>query len=205
VRRAALREPVPSGTRARQWTERLLAHALESLVWLSLDRRCRACLARDLFEAAWRTSRHPTPRVKAITGHAFAPQPCFVHASGQHEGWPPGEPFCSPWMSSLLVDPLLRYQAITGDSRVDEVFLRLGRYLRDTATTYFHGNPLGDTFFTPRRCYNKPRRDNRCERLSPPAGRPGRLTGAVTSAATGTTSDHCADVTALSAAALVHS
>jgi hypothetical protein len=74
------------------WTERLLAHALESLVYGYLLTGDAELLsgARDLFEAAWRHITAPDAgRVKAITGHAFAPQPCFVHASGQHEGWPP--------------------------------------------------------------------------------------------------------------------
>jgi hypothetical protein len=40
-------------------------------------------------------------------------------------------------MSELLVDALLQYQEQTGDARVDEIFVRLGRFLRDVGTSYF--------------------------------------------------------------------
>ena len=187
------------------WTERLLAHALESLVYgylLTADAELLSG-ARELFETAWRHITAPTAaHVKAITGHAFPPQPCLVHSSGQHEGWPPAEPFCSPWMSALLVDPLLRYQAITGDSRVDEVLLRLGRYLRDTATTYFYGNPLGDTFFTPKRCYKHAPLGQPVRTLVPAYGAARRADGSRYLSSEWDDFDHCADATALSAAAL---
>ena len=187
------------------WTERQLAHALESLVYgylLTGDSQLLSG-ARELFEAAWRHITAPdAAHLKAITGHALAPQPCLVHASGQHEGSPPAEPFCSPWMSSLLVDPLLRYQTITGDSRVDEVFLQLGRYLRDTATTYFYGNPLGDTFFTPRRCYRPAAAGQPVRTLIPAYGAARRVDGSRYLSSQWDDFDHCSDATALSAAAL---
>ena len=187
------------------WTERQLGHALESLVYgyLLTGEADLLAGARELFETAWRHLTAPDAlRLKAITGHSFPPQPCLVHASGQHEGWPPAEPFCSPWMSALLVDPLLRYQEVTGDSRVDEVFVRFGRYLRDTGSTYFYGNPLGDTFFKPARCYKPAAPGQPVRTLIPAYGAASRADGSRYILSQWDDFDHCADATALSAAAL---
>jgi hypothetical protein len=85
---------------------------------------------------------------------------------------------------------------------VDEVFLRLGSYLRDTATTYFHGNPLGDTFFTPRRCYKQAAPGQPVRTLVPAYGAARRADGSRYLSSHWDDFDHCADVTALSAAAL---
>jgi hypothetical protein len=97
------------------WTERLLAHALESLVYgykLTGEAELLAG-ARELFETSWKhLTAADAEAISAIIGHAFPPQPCLVHASGQHEGWPPAEPYCSPWMSALLVA-----HAASGDHR----------------------------------------------------------------------------------------
>jgi len=187
------------------WTERLLAHALESLVYgykLTGEAELLAG-ARELFETAWKhLTASDAEAIRAITGHAFPPQPCLVHASGQHEGWPPAEPFCSPWMSALLVDPLLRYQEITGDSRVDEVFVRFGRYLRDTGSTYFYGNPIGDTFLRPARCYKPAAPSQPVRTLIPVYGAGRRADGSRYVQGNWDDFDHCADATALSAAAL---
>ena len=187
------------------WTERLLAHALGSLVYgykLTGDAEFLAG-ARELFESMWKHLTAPdAAALKAITGFGHAPQPCLVHASGQHEGWPPSEPFCSPWMSALLVDPLLRYQEITGESRVDEVFVRLGRFLRDTGSTYFYGNPLGDTFFTPKRCYKPTAPLQPVRTLTTLYGAGRRSDGTRYALSNWDDFDHCADATAISAAAL---
>lgn len=52
-------------------------------------------------------------------------------------------------MPALLVAPLLAYQEQTGDPRVDEIFVRLTRFLRDTGTSYFTGDILTDSFLRP--------------------------------------------------------
>jgi hypothetical protein len=54
-------------------------------------------------------------------------------------------------MVALLVDPLLAYQDQTGDARVDEIFVRLTRYLRDVGTAYFTNTTANedDTFLHP--------------------------------------------------------
>ena len=135
------------------WTERHLAIAMESLIYsyrLTGEPELLEGL-KELFETAFRHITAPdTAGVQAITGSAFPPQNCLVHTSFQHEGGKLADPFCSAWMSALLVDPLLRYQELTGDARVDEFFVRLCRFLRDTGTTYFYGNPLNDSFMSPR-------------------------------------------------------
>src|SRR5204863_9799238 len=79
----------------------------------------------------------------------FPPQNCFIHTAEQHAEGDGDQPWCSIWMSELAIDPLLRYAEQTGDPRPDEIFVRLGRYLRDVGSVYFRGDPLDDYFMRP--------------------------------------------------------
>jgi hypothetical protein len=186
------------------WTERLLAASLEGLYYghrLTGDKSYLAAF-EELLDTAY---RHITTRdqatLDAITLGHHVPQNCFVHSVVQHaEGDNPSEPWCSAWMSEMLVDPLLSYQEQTGDPRVDEIFVRLARFLRDAGTSYFEADPIDDFFLRPATCYDLARGEN-VRRLIPLYGAGLRPNG-TRFLEHEADFEHCADATALTAAAL---
>ena len=135
------------------WTERLLAASIEGLYYGHLLTGNRHYLAatRDLVRTAYRhITGNAATLAKMNTGSPpFPPQNCFIHNAEQADEGNVDEPFCSGWMPALLVAPLLAYQAQTGDRHVDEIFVRLTRFLRDTGTSYFTGDILTDSFLKP--------------------------------------------------------
>jgi hypothetical protein len=135
------------------WTERLLATSIEGLYYghlLTGDRRYLAA-TRDLIGTAYRhITGDAVTLAKLNPGSTrFPPQNCFVHNAVQADEGDSDEPFCSGWMPALMVAPLLAYQEQTGDTRADEIFIRLTRFLRDTGTSYFTGDILTDSFLKP--------------------------------------------------------
>jgi hypothetical protein len=185
------------------WTERLLAVDLESMVYGLLmfgdGRYAQAYM--DLFNTAFRHVTTKDPReLQAITKVNFPPQDCFVHSAEQHGEGDPQHPWCSGWMSELLVDPLLRWQELTGEPRVDEVFVRLARALRDRGTNYFLGDPQGDTFLQPKVCFDPNVDDPRM--LVPLYGFGVYPNGSRKTFGEWADFEHCADATVLTAAAI---
>jgi len=185
------------------WTERLLGTGLEGLVYgflLTGDADLLAA-AREVFETA---HRHITTadqaELDAITKGRFPPQNCFVHSAEQHGGGKAEDPWCSGWMVVLLVDPLLRYQELTGDARTDEIFVRLVRAQRDVGSVYFRGNPRRDSFLQPSLCYEAKGENRRT--LSPLEGFGLRPDGARYILSEWEDFEHCADATALTAAGI---
>jgi hypothetical protein len=137
------------------WTERLLAVSLEALFYGHRLTRKVAYLAaaKQLVDTAY---RHITGNAAALAqinpgSPAFPPQNCFIHNASQAAEGDVDQPWCSGWMPALLVDPLLAYQDQTGDARVDEIFVRLTRFLRDIGTAYFTDTNANedDTFLHP--------------------------------------------------------
>ncbi len=185
------------------WTERLLGTGLEGLVYgflLTGDADLLAA-AREVFETA---HRHITTtnqaELDAITRVHFPPQNCFVHSAEQHDGGKAEDPWCSGWMVDLLIDPLLRYQELTGDARTDEIFVRLVRAQRDVGSVYFRGNPRTDSFLRPSLCYEP--KDENPRTLSPLEGFGLRPDGARYILSEWEDFEHCADATALTAAGI---
>lgn len=181
------------------WTERLLGTSLEGLVYghaLTGDASFFTA-AEEMVDTAY---LHVTGDAAALAvinpGNDFPPQNCFIHNAAQHAEGAADEPWCSIWMSELTIDALLRWQELTGDERVDEIFIRLARYLRDTGSAYFAGDVLADSFLAPSVCQDG-------ERLLVPLYGSG-IDGAGVRRTYGDYSDfeHCADATALTAAAL---
>jgi hypothetical protein len=106
-------------------------------------------------------------------------------------------------MPALLVDPLLAYQAQTGDARVDEIFVRLTRYLRDIGTAYFDNNRtnLDDTFLHPATPSRSP--DDEDQRLLVPLYGAGLgADGVRRNFGEFDDYEHCLDATAITAAGL---
>jgi hypothetical protein len=189
------------------WTERELAVAMENLVYghrTTGDVRYLEAF-RELLDTTFEHITADRAALGQLTGwDTLVPQNCLVHGEEQHEGFGGGEPFCSPWMSALLIDPLLRHQAETDDPRIDEIFVRLGRYVRDVGSMYMTGDPSNDSFLNPRECFARAQPGSPPpRRLVPTYGGGRRADGTI--ARTGeeyTDMDHCPDVSALSAAAL---
>ena len=186
------------------WTERLLGTSLEAMVYgylLTAEPKYLHAF-EELFDTAY---RHLTGDAAALArinpGFAFPPQNCFVHSAEQQGEGDAKDPWCSGWMIDLVVDPLLRYQELTGDARVDEVFVRLTRFLRDVGTTYFHKDPLKDHFLSPSVCDDPSDRDDR-RQLVPSYGSGVAPDG--TPRTFGEFEDylHCPDATAITAAGI---
>jgi hypothetical protein len=139
------------------WTERLLGTSFEGLQYghmLTGDVRYLQAM-KEMVNTAY---RHITGDAAALAeinpGVNFPPQNCFIHSALQGAEGDGDEPWCSGWMSELVVDPLLRHQAQTGDDRIDEIFVRLTRFLRDVGTNYMRSDPIGDSFLAPDTCYD---------------------------------------------------
>ncbi len=185
------------------FTERLLAVSIETMVYAYLllgDARYLTA-ARELFETAYRhITTQDRAQLQGIIKVDFPPQDCFVHSALQHGEGNADEPWCSGWMAEMLVDPLLRYTEITGDTRTDEIFIRLGRSLRDRGTNYFHGNPLSDSFLAPKECYAAG--DEEPRMLVPLYGFGMRADGSRAPHPEYEDAEHCPDATALTAAAI---
>jgi hypothetical protein len=186
------------------WTERLLGTSLEGLYYghrLTGERRYLQAV-RELFDTAYRHVTGDAATLAQVNpGIPFPPQDCFIHSAAQHGEGNADQPWCSGWMTELAVDPLLRYQEQTGDPRVDEVFLRLGRFLRDVGSAWFRGNVLDDTFLAPSVC-DEPDEPDRRRRLVPLYGAGIAADGTRRNYGEWEDMQHCADATALTAAAL---
>ncbi|MBI4508374.1 MAG: hypothetical protein HY698_01980 [Deltaproteobacteria bacterium] len=185
------------------WTERLLGASLEGL-WYGFrftGNKDYLTAFKEVFDTAFRHVSGGQDVLGLINpGVKFPPQNCFIHNALQQSEGEASRPWCSPWMSVLLADSLLRYQEISGDPRVDEVFVRLSRYLRDVGTTYFVRDVLGDTFLSPTACDDTRRGPRR--RLVAFYGAALDEKGARHQVGGWDDLEHCADVTALTAAAL---
>lgn len=186
------------------WTERLLGTSLEGLLYGHLFTGEKKYLdgVRQLVDTAHRHVTGDAKDLAAINpGATFPPQGCFIHSAAQQAEGAADRPWCSSWMSELLVDALLRYQEQTADPRPDAIFVQLSRFLRDVGTAYFRGNVLDDRFLAPSFC-DDPQDTADRRRLVPLYGAGVDASGARKTAAEYTDSQHCADATALTAVAL---
>lgn len=186
------------------WTERLLGTSLEGLVYgyLLTGEQTYATAFSEMLDTA---SAHVLGDAAALhvvnPWNAFPPQDCFVHNAEQAAEGVASDPWCSGWMSELMIDPLLAWQELDDDARVDEIFVHLTRFLRDTGSMYFRGNPLGDTFLAPSVCFDPADTENP-RVLFPAYGAGLDETGARVVRPEWDDFEHCADATALTAAAI---
>ena len=186
------------------WTERLLGTALEGLYY-GYRLTGKATYFAGFTELLGTAYRHITGDARVLAsinpGSTFPPQNCFVHSALQHGEGDAQHPWCSGWMVDLLLDPLLRYQEDSDDPRVDEIFIRLTRFLRDTGTAYFRNNPLDDTFLHPSTC-DTPATDPDRRMLVPLYGAALDAGGKRVRNAEYSDYDHCVDATGLVAAGI---
>jgi hypothetical protein len=137
----------------KQFTERLVGHSIESLVYafeLTGERKNLEA-ATDLVTTAHRHITGDAATLAEINPGAteFPPQDCLIHTAEQANEGDATEPWCSGWMPALSIDGLLAYQDVTGDDRVDELFIRWTRFLRDTGSSYMRGDLFEDSFLEP--------------------------------------------------------
>jgi hypothetical protein len=131
---------------------------------------------------------------------AFPPQNCFIHNALQHSEGNATDPWCSGWMTELLVDSLLQWREQSGDNRVDEIFIRLSRFMRDVGTAYFYGNPFYGTFLAPTQCFD-PQNTEDPRMITPAYGAGKYMDGQIGNFSDWDDFEHCADTTALTASA----
>jgi len=190
----------------KQWTERLLGTSLEGLIYGYLATGDKSYLAafKQMFATGYRhiSTANQATLDKIDLSH-FPPQNCFIHNSAQHGdgAYSTTEPWCSGWMTELVIDPLLRYQELTGDPHVDEIFIRLARQLRDVGTEYFSGDVLGDSFLKPSRCFDRTNKEDP-RILTPIYGSGLKIGGQRVNNGEFDDFEHCPDATALLAVAL---
>lgn len=117
------------------WTERHFAFSmLGAITNYELTGNKEALeLAREIFEVGLQMQFDPAPGVPRGAG-------CLVHLGRQHgergvdDLW-----VCSPWMSGLYIDALIRYYVVTADSRVPQAISAMGNFL---ATRGIHNATL---------------------------------------------------------------
>lgn len=190
------------------WTERLLGTSMEGLYYgfrLTGDRKYLDAFLQMLDTAYRHITTSNQAELTTINldpnTPPFPPQNCWIHNAEQHGENSSNQPWCSGWMSELVIDNLLAYQAQTNDPRVDEIFIRLGRFLRDVGSGYFRGNPLGDTFAKPSACFDATDTENP-RILTPLYGSGLFADGSRANFGEYDDFEHCTDATALTAAAI---
>jgi hypothetical protein len=191
------------------WTERLLGTALEGLYYgfrLTNDTTYFTAF-QEVVGTAYRhiTTTDPTELLtitKDPNSPPFPPQNCFIHNALQAAEGNRTQPWCSGWMTDLVIDSLVAYQAQTNDPRVDEIFVRLARFLRDVGSSYLARNLHRDYFVAPETCFDPSAGPTVARRLVPLYG--SGLYADGTRFFNGEFSDyeHCPDATALTAAAI---
>jgi hypothetical protein len=187
------------------WTERLLGTSLEGLYYgHRLTGEAQYLTAfREMLDTA---TRHITGDAAALAAinpgvGPFPPQSCFIHSAAQQAEGSGADPWCSTWMSELTIDSLLQYQAQTNDPRVDEIFVRLVRFLRDVGSQYISSDVQDDTFLHPKVCYDA-KASSGLRRLAPLYGSGLDGTGKRRNFGLPDDVEHCADATALTAAGI---
>src|SRR5262249_43456812 len=129
------------------------------------------------------------------------PQNCFIHSAAQHAEGDASQPWCSIWMSELSLDVLLQYREQSEDARIDEIFIRLSRFLRDVGSAYFTRDLLDDRFLAPSVCDDATAGENE-RRLVPLYGSGLLANGKRKSFGEYDDMEHCTDATGLTAVAL---
>jgi hypothetical protein len=188
------------------WTERQLGTGLEGLYYGHLLTGDLAYLraTEEVVTTAYRHITGDAATLAAINPGStpFPPQNCFIHNAEQASEGNPDEPFCSGWMPLLMLDGLLAYQDQTNDPRVDEIFIRLTRFLRDTGSAYFQGDVLDDDFLHPSVAYDPSQELSERRLLVPLYGAGLDTNGKRRSFGDYDDTQHCADATALTAVGL---
>lgn len=191
------------------WTERNLGKSMEALYYgfaTTADPRYFRALSDLVATAHEHITGDATVLATLNPGVPFPPQGCWIHSAQQADEGAPDEPWCSGWMIALTVDPLLRYGALTGDTRVDEIFLQLARSLRDHGTSWVGlpqcgGEVLGGSFLQPPVCYEEV--DGvASRRLIPSYGYGVDAHGTLQNYGLEDDVQHCIDATAVTAAGL---
>ncbi len=190
------------------WTERLLGTALEGLYYgyrATGDGKYLDAF-REMLATAYRHITLTDPAELALLTKdpnvpPFPAQNCFIHNASQAAEGNKSEPWCSGWMTELVIESLLAYQNQTNDPRVDEIFIRLARFLRDVGSAYFDKNLRNDFFLAPSICYD-PGAGVNTRRLVPLYGAGLRADGTRLNNGEYSDFEHCPDATALTAAAL---
>jgi hypothetical protein len=193
------------------WTERLLGTSMEGLYYgyRLLDDPQYLVAFKQMLATAYAhittTDQAALNQIDLQDGSAsypsFPAQSCFIHNAAQASEGDGKDPWCSGWMSELLVDVLLAYQRQTNDTRVDEIFVRLTRFLRDVGSSYFRGDPVDDFFLSPQICYD-PDDGTDARQLVPLYGSGLYANGKRFNGGDWSDFEHCSDATALAAAAL---
>lgn len=186
------------------WTERLLGTSLEGLYYghrLTGDPDYLQAVREMVATAHLHVTGDAAALAQINAGYDFPPQDCFIHSGLQHADGDEDDPWCSGWMSELVVDPLVAYQRQTGDERVDEIFVRLARALRDLGSAYFRSDPYDDFFLDPEVCWD-PSHGESVRRLVPLYGAGLLPNGTRANFGEYTDFEHCTDASALVAAAI---
>ncbi len=188
------------------WTERQFATGLEGLYYghLLTGERTYLRATQELVTTAHRHVTGDAAALAAINPDApvFPPQNCFIHNAEQAAEGDLDQPFCSGWMPLLMIDALLAYQAQTADPRVDEIFIRLTRFLRDTGSAYFRDDVLDDDFLHPSVAYDPDQAPSDRRRLVPLYGAGIDGSGKRVSFGDFDDTQHCQDATTLTAVGL---
>jgi hypothetical protein len=192
------------------WTERLLGTSLEGLYYgfRLTDNTAYLAAFKEVVTTAYRhITTADQAELVAITKDPntppFPPQNCFIHNASQASEGSRSEPWCSGWMSELVVDSLLAYQDQTNDPRVDEIFVRLARFLRDVGSSYLARDLQDDSFLAPAVCFDPALISTPWERLLIPLYGSGLYAdGTRLNAGEYSDYEHCPDATALTAAAV---
>ncbi|HND30799.1 MAG TPA: hypothetical protein PLA94_12400, partial [Myxococcota bacterium] len=142
------------------WSEQLLGTAMEG-IWYAWLATGEPKLYDAFAEIVTTMHLHATSQDLSSLGVDFVGQSCLVHSQEQaQEGSDPSIPWCSPWQMATLLDSLLQYRELSGDSRVDAILVAFGRFLRDGGTTYgVEEYTLCDSFLEPVSCYTEPLED----------------------------------------------
>jgi len=108
------------------WTERHQTYSLLGAIiaWEATGKPAHAERAIIVAKATIQETLNPEPPWKAVG--------CLQHEFGAHDRDEGGEskiPVCSPWMSALLADAMLRYFIQSGDSKALEILYNFAGFI----------------------------------------------------------------------------
>lgn len=111
------------------WTERHQTYALLAALsaWEATGKKQYAVRVRTLFQVSYSVFTRPASSQWPKDG-------CMLHLFRAHEGFERTQhPICSPWMSALFADAVMRYYIHSEDINALKMLAQLGGYVRKYA------------------------------------------------------------------------
>jgi len=116
--------------RSNFWTERHQTYALLAALsaWEATGKKEYGDRVKVIFDASYKMTMTPV-------SSSWPKDGCMLHLFRAHEGFERTKhPICSPWMTALFGDAVMRYYIHSGDKRALTLLAKFGHFIRQHAT-----------------------------------------------------------------------